>query len=301
MRENQYESSSSTQNEKWSAPRSISRSVLGEVALGSELHAHEQPHLLLDRLDERGDGFEAVASLESAVEMHEGDTRRFLGGPARLDDVLDGLLFHFRIADVAAGRAEAAVEAARPEFADRVDIDAEVGALQHADPGHRNVARREPVVPPGAPRHADGIALAVPLVVDLVQPGPANERVGRRLREALRDGRVHPDLRLQTGAGRDDELEPGAEPCPRPGNAPRPVQRHVVGDPDSSAEQIDLELTRVHPHSRLHRTPPLVSERPVVSAVPAGTIAAGISLRGPRRRRPSRARRRPTTRRRPRR
>ena len=68
--------------------------VAREVALGCQLHAYEQPDLLLDRLHERLDLFQ-TANLKPAVEMYERDARFLLRRPAGLDDVaqlLDGRL-----------------------------------------------------------------------------------------------------------------------------------------------------------------------------------------------------------------
>ena len=56
------------------------------------------------------------------------------------------------------------------------------------------------------------IARAISLIEDRVSIGSAAEHVRRELRELLDDGRIHPDCGLEPGAGRDHQLQTGAEP-----------------------------------------------------------------------------------------
>jgi hypothetical protein len=112
----------------------VDEPVVGaEVSLGCKLDTDQQAHFLLDGLHERRREFESVSALEPAVEVHERNPGALFRSPAGLDDILDGLLRDFRVTDVAPRRAEAAIEARVPELADRVDVDAEIRALQDAD------------------------------------------------------------------------------------------------------------------------------------------------------------------------
>src|SRR5687767_4012129 len=99
-------------------------------ALGRELDTYQQADLLLDRADEGFDELERLASLEAAVEVHEGDARLALPGAAGLDHVADRLARGLGLADVIARRAEPAVQPRLPEVADRVDVYPEIRALQ---------------------------------------------------------------------------------------------------------------------------------------------------------------------------
>ena len=147
----------------------------------------------------------------------------------------------------------------RPELADRIDVDAEIGALQHADLRHRDVARGQSIVPTRLPGDVHGIARTIPLIEDRVA-----HRVGRRACTArsartLDDGRVHPDRGLEPGAGRDRQLQAGAEPCARAADPARAFQRHIGRNAQPVTEEIDFELARIErrhgpPEGNAHAT-----------------------------------------------
>jgi hypothetical protein len=143
--------------------------VAAEVALRRELYAHEHPDLLLDRADEGLGEFETMPALKATVQMHERDAGFGLRRPAGFDYILDGLLRDLGAADVLARRAEPAIQSGRPEFADRVDVDPEVGPLEDADSRHRNVARRQPAIPRRLRRDNHRIARTAALVENLVR------------------------------------------------------------------------------------------------------------------------------------
>jgi hypothetical protein len=113
--------------------------VLCELPLGRELDADEKSDILLDRAYERLHELEAVAALEPAVQMNEGDAGFPLRRPTRLDDVVDRFDGRFGAAHIRAGCAESAVQAGLPELADGIDVHAQVCPLQDPDARHRHV------------------------------------------------------------------------------------------------------------------------------------------------------------------
>src|SRR5579872_5090958 len=222
-----------------------------EVLLGRQLQADQEPDVLLHRAHIRLGGGEAPAALEAAVEMDERDARLVLRRVAGFDHVLDRLDGAVRSADVAAGGTEAAVEARRvvPECADRIDVDAEIRSLQHADLRHRQVPRRLALVPRWFLRQPHRIARESAVVIDRVSGvRRAAQRVRRPLCKGFDDRRVHPDVALEPRLRRDDDLETRSEPRAGARNAARPLERDVRGHAQAAAEQIDLQLARVETH-----------------------------------------------------
>jgi len=194
------------QIDSWSTPSATSSFVPAEVALRRELHADEQPDTLLDGIDVRLDELEAVHPLKSAIQVHEGDARLFFRRPARLDHVLDALDGRFSRTHVLPRRAEEAIETRlrRPERADRVDVDGEVGSLQHADARHRRVVRRVPRVPGRLERHAYVVCGRDAFIDDSILAFlAALQAIRRRLREPFDDRHVHPDFGLEARPRRD--------------------------------------------------------------------------------------------------
>ena len=253
--------------------------VAREVAFRTQLDADEQAHLLLDRLDVRLDELEAVHALVAAVQVDERGTGLVLRRPASLDHIVDRLDVRLVCADVVAGRAEPALQRGRrlPEGADRVHIDGQVGPLHHADARHRHAPRRLARIPCRSFRQSHRILGEVPLVDDPVSLGAAADEVIRRpSRERFVHRHVDPDLRLQRRAGRDRDLETGAQPCPRPRDAPRAVERHALRDDHPAAEQIDLELAGVtwHGERRGHRR--FSSGRTMTASATARSTASSV-------------------------
>ena len=191
---------------------------------------------------------EPPGALKPAVQVHERDARLGRRGPAGFDDIGDGLLGGFVGADILSGGAETAVERRRvvPERTLRVDVDAEIGALELADSVHRHIPRRQPRVPAGLRRQLHGVRIRGALVDDGVATfGSASQPVWRALREALDDGDVDPDVLPDFRSRGQDDLEAGSQARARPRDAPRALERDVGRHAQAAAEEVDLELTRV--------------------------------------------------------
>ena len=223
--------------------------VAGEVLLGRQLHADEQPDVLLDRADVGLGVAQAARSLEAAVEVHERNARFLARGVARLDDVVHGLDRRFGAADVRAGRAEAAVERRTvvPERAHRIDVDPEVGALQHADARHRHVARGLTAVPGGLAAAARPGSARAPRRRGWRSrtPGCPAARTATARTNGSTTGAFIQMSPLQPRVRGDHDLETGSEPRARARDPARAFERHVRRHAQAAAEQIDLELAGV--------------------------------------------------------
>ena len=148
------------------------------------------------------------------------------------------------------GRAEPAVVRRRvvPERADRVDVDAEIGALHHADALHRHVARCLARVPCRLRRQPDRIDAPSRVVHDRVAAsGLPSSRYGDGLPNASATGTFIQISRLAKQR-RNRDLEAGSQSGAGPRDAARAVERHVRRHAKPAAEQIDLELAGVERH-----------------------------------------------------
>jgi hypothetical protein len=149
------------------------------VGMRRQLNTDEESDVLFDRADERRRGFYRAGTLKASVQVHERNAGFLARRPAGFDDVFQRLFRDLPFSDVLAGRAEAAVQRGLvvPESADGIDVDAEVGALENADAGHLNSARRLCAVPPRRLRKTDRVGVAASFVEDAIIPGAAGEDV----------------------------------------------------------------------------------------------------------------------------